>query len=55
MYFALATKVATTGIPGLKPLPLTETPFVISCSATFSLILIDLVKYLLVKNTEIRW
>jgi H+-transporting ATPase len=50
-----ATVVTTTGIPGLKPLPITETLFVISCSAGFSLILNDLVKFLLVKKTEIRW
>jgi hypothetical protein len=50
-----ATIVTTTGLPGLKPLSLTITLLVISCSAAFSLILNDLVKFLLVKKTEIRW
>lgn len=47
--------VTTTGLPDLNPLPLTETLFVISYSAVFSLILNDLVKFLLVTKTEIRW
>jgi len=47
--------VTTTGLPGLKPISLNETLFVIFCSATFSLILNDLVKFLLVKNSKIRW
>jgi H+-transporting ATPase len=50
-----ATIVTTTGLPGLTPIPLTETLFVILCSAAFSLILNDSVKFLLVKKTEIRW
>jgi len=50
-----ATVVTTTGIPGLKPLPMTVTLFIISCSVAFSLILNDIVKFLLVKKTEIRW
>jgi H+-transporting ATPase len=50
-----ATIVTTTGLPGLTPIPPTETLFVISCSAVFSLIFNDLVKFLLVKRTEIRW
>jgi H+-transporting ATPase len=50
-----ATIVTTTGVPGLKPLPIAETLFVISCSAAFSLILNDIVKFLLVKNAKIRW
>ena len=52
---AAATIVTTIGVPGLAPLPSTETLFVISCSAVFSLVLNDLVKFLLVKKTEIRW
>jgi H+-transporting ATPase len=50
-----ATIVTTTGLPGFAPISLAETLFVISCSAIFSLILNDLVKFLLVKKTEIRW
>jgi H+-transporting ATPase len=50
-----ATIVTTTGLPGLTPISLTETLFVILCSAAFSLILNDSVKFLLVKKTEIRW
>lgn len=50
-----ATVVTTTGIPGLKPLPMTVTLFIISCSVAFSLILNDLVKFSLVKKAEIRW
>jgi H+-transporting ATPase len=47
-----ATIMTTTGIPGLKPLPLTETLFVTFCTATFSLTLNDLAKFLFVKRTE---
>jgi H+-transporting ATPase len=47
--------VTTTGLPGLKPLPLTETLFTMSCSAAFSLTLNDLVKFVLVKKTKMRW
>jgi H+-transporting ATPase len=50
-----ATIVTTTGIPGLKPIPLTETLFVAFCTATFSLALNDLVKFLFVKRTETGW
>jgi H+-transporting ATPase len=50
-----ATLVTTIGIPGLKPLPFTETLFVISYSAVSSLIFNDLVKFILVKKTEVRW
>jgi H+-transporting ATPase len=50
-----ATIVTTTGLPGLVPIPFTETLFVIFCSAAFSLVLNDLVKFLLVKETNIRW
>jgi H+-transporting ATPase len=50
-----ATVVTTTGLPGLAPISLTETLFVIFCSAAFSLIFNDLVKFLLVQKTEIRW
>jgi len=50
-----AVAVTTFGIPGLEPIPLSETLFVLSCSATFSLIVNDLVKFFLVKKTRIRW
>jgi magnesium-transporting ATPase (P-type) len=50
-----ATLVSTCGIPGLTPIPLNETLFVISYSAASSLILNDLVKFILVKKAEIRW
>jgi magnesium-transporting ATPase (P-type) len=49
------TTVSTVGIPGLKALPFSETLFVIFCSLVFSLILNDLVKFFLVKKTELRW
>jgi H+-transporting ATPase len=49
-----AITVATTGIPGLKPLSITVTLFVLSCSA-LSMVLNDLVKSLLVRKAEIRW
>jgi H+-transporting ATPase len=51
-----ATLVTTIGIPGqMKPIPLNETLFAICYSAASSLILNDLVKFILVKKTEIRW
>ena len=50
-----ATVVATIGIPGLESVPFTLTLFVISYSAAFSLIFNDLVKFILVKKTEVRW
>jgi H+-transporting ATPase len=50
-----ATIVTATGLPGFTPISLTETLFVIVCSAVFSLILNDSVKFLLVKKTRIRW
>jgi H+-transporting ATPase len=50
-----ATVVTTVGLPGFKPISLTQTLFVVSCSAAFSLLFNDLVKFLLVKKTEIRW
>jgi len=50
-----AVVVTTVGLPGFKPIPLTQTFFVVSCSAAFSLLFNDLVKFLLVKKTEIRW
>jgi len=52
---AAATAVTTVGIPGLVPLPLEVTLFVMFCSAAFSLILNDLVKFILVRNTAMKW
>jgi len=52
---AAATIVATTGTPGLAPLPLSETLFVMSLSAAFSLGLNDAVKFVMVDKTKIRW
>jgi H+-transporting ATPase len=50
-----AIVVTTIGLPGLTPISPAVTLFVVSCSAVFSLIVNDLVKFLLVKRTEIRW
>lgn len=50
-----ATIIATMGIPGLKALPLTQTVFVTIYSLSTSLILNDLVKWLLVNKVGIRW
>lgn len=50
-----ATVVTTIGIPGLESVPFTLTLFVISYSAAFSLIFNDLVKFILVEKTEVRW
>src|SRR5271157_2482261 len=46
-----ATIVTTTGIPGLEPIPLTATLFVAFCTATFSLTLNDMAKFLFVTRT----
>lgn len=50
-----ATMLTTVGIPGLTSLPVEMTLFVILCSAAFSLVLNDLVKFFLVRNGEIKW
>ena len=50
-----AVAVTTFGIPGLEPIPLSDTLFVLSCSAAFSLTFNDLFKFFLVKKTRIRW
>jgi H+-transporting ATPase len=50
-----ATVIATVGIPGLEPLSLSETFFVILYSAAFSLGLNDAIKFSLVKRTKISW
>jgi H+-transporting ATPase len=50
-----AVIVSTVGIPSFKALPLIETLFVIFYSLASSLILNDLVKFILVKKTGLRW
>jgi magnesium-transporting ATPase (P-type) len=50
-----ATVATTTGLPGLVPITIRETLFTISCSAAFSLILNDAIKFFLVKKTKIEW
>jgi H+-transporting ATPase len=55
MSMIAATIVATTGIPGLTPLPIADTLFVAFCTAAFSLTINDLAKFLFVKKTETGW
>jgi H+-transporting ATPase len=50
-----ATLVTTFGIPGLAPISLAVTFFVMSVSGIFSFVLNDFVKVILVKNTKIGW
>ncbi|MGD0495199.1 MAG: plasma-membrane proton-efflux P-type ATPase [Candidatus Bathyarchaeia archaeon] len=50
----VATIVTITGIPGLKPIPIVETLFVVACTATFSLTINDLAKYLFVRTEGAR-
>jgi H+-transporting ATPase len=50
-----AIVVTTVGLPGFKPISLTQTLFVLFCSAGFSLLFNDLVKFLLVKRTRVTW
>jgi H+-transporting ATPase len=52
---AAAIAMVTVGIPGLEPLPIGVTVFVMFCSGAFSLLLNDSVKFLLVKNTKVKW
>ena len=49
------TVLVTVGIPGLKPVPLTQTLVVILSSAVFSLIINDFVKAILVQKEKISW
>jgi H+-transporting ATPase len=51
----VSTALTTTGLPGLAPLPFGETLFTMLSSAAFSLTLNDIVKYVIVRKTEIRW
>jgi H+-transporting ATPase len=52
---AAGTAVSTVGIPGLKALPLTGTLLVMFYSLGFSLVVNDLVKFILVRKTGVRW
>lgn len=51
----VATAIVTVGIPGLTPLPLTQTLFVIMLSAVFSLVLNDSLKSFLVEKGKVSW
>jgi H+-transporting ATPase len=51
----VATILTTTGTPGLTPVPLRATLFVMASSAAFSFLLNDLIKSSMVKKAEIRW
>lgn len=50
-----ATAVVTFGIPGFTSLSLSQTLFALSYSAAFSLTVNDLIKFMLVEKTELRW
>ena len=51
----VGTLIATLGIPGLHPLPLPVTLFVLAYAAVFSLGVNDLAKWLVLKRTGINW
>ncbi len=51
----IATLIVTFGIPGLQPLPLPITLFVIAYAFVFALVVNDFVKYIVVKKTGINW
>ncbi|MGC8788259.1 MAG: hypothetical protein ACP5Q1_12615, partial [Anaerolineae bacterium] len=51
----LGTAIATFGIPGLHPLPLTITLSVLVYTLVFSLVVNDFIKYLVIKKAGIRW
>ncbi|MBC7262068.1 MAG: HAD-IC family P-type ATPase, partial [Chloroflexi bacterium] len=51
----LGTAIATFGIPGLHPLPLTITLSVLVYTLVFSLVVNDFIKYLAIKKAGIRW
>jgi H+-transporting ATPase len=52
---AAVTLVTAFGIPGLVPLPITVTLFVMALSGVFTFVLNDSVKVTLVKNAKITW
>ena len=51
----LAAVFATVGVPGMKPIPLSITLFVIAYSFVFSLCVNDLVKFFLAKRLRMSW
>ncbi|MEM3693237.1 MAG: plasma-membrane proton-efflux P-type ATPase [Candidatus Bathyarchaeia archaeon] len=51
----IATAISVVGIPGLKAIPLIETLCIMVYSCIFSLIINDLIKFILVKKTGIGW
>jgi H+-transporting ATPase len=51
----VATGIVTIGIPDLEPVPLAQTLLVMSLSAAFSLVVNDLIKFVLVDKTGVRW
>jgi H+-transporting ATPase len=51
----VATGIVTVGIPDLAPVPLAQTLLVMSLSAAFSLVVNDLIKFVLVDKAEVRW
>jgi len=51
----IATIISIVGIPGLKAIPLTVTLSVIAYSFIFSLIVNDLIKFILIKKTRVGW
>jgi H+-transporting ATPase len=52
---AAVTLVTWVGVPGLVPLPIEVTLFVMAASGIFSFVLNDSVKVALVKNAKISW
>jgi len=51
----VGTLMATFGIPGLQPLPLGVTLFVLGYALVFSLIVNDLIKWVVVRKSGINW
>jgi H+-transporting ATPase len=51
----VATGIVTVGIPDLTPVPLTQTLLVMSLSAAFSLVVNDMIKFVLVDKAGVRW
>jgi hypothetical protein len=51
----VGTALVTVGIPGLTPVPLTQTLLILLFSVVFSLGINDLVKFVLVEKAGVRW
>jgi H+-transporting ATPase len=51
----LGTALATFGIPGLRPLPIGVTAFVIVFSLLFSLVINDTIKWLVFRRSRVQW